>query len=514
MNTPSKRVEMAVVRAPGRGTMEATRRLAMRRLSLASPLTLCLLLAGCSSENASLPRGDSGGDSGSAGSAGSSGSAGGGDGGSGLVAGSSGASGSGGGGDGGSGGSAGSSAGAAGAGGSASGGASGSGSGGGAACEGKGIDTTTYDWTDDVPPSQSPPGGIAVADAPMFVTIGWDDNSYSGLPGSAGTGGMKWATDMIAARHHADGSPIHMTFYLTATYIGVWMSESPTYVKRSWRAALDAGHEVGNHTFSHSHGDAFTLAQWDDEIARCNAWLTKPFDAGEPDGSPSDANGIGAAASELYGFRTPFLEYNAQTFESVKAHGFWYDCSIEEGWQWEQSGGEYNWPYTLDGGSPGHDVLVDWGTKQAIGQYPGLWEMPVYPLVAPPDAEASQYGIQPGLRAKLKGIASWFDEESGKITGFDYNLWVSFQMTKAEFLATLKYSLDLRLAGNRAPFMLGAHTDYYSSKYTGAPASTAEERQQAIEEFVDYALSRPEVRIASVKQILDWMRDPKPRSCL
>jgi hypothetical protein len=128
----------------------------------------------------------------------------------------------------------------------------------------------------------------------------------------------------------------------------------------------------------------------------------------------------------------------------------------------------------------------------------------------PPDSRAAEYGIPPGLRAKMKGIASWFDDASGKVTGFDYNLWVSFQMSKAEVLATLKHSLDLRLAGNRAPFMFGTHTDYYSSKYTAARNATVRERQEAIEEFLDYAASKPEVRIVSTKQILDWVREPVP----
>jgi hypothetical protein len=107
-------------------------------------------------------------------------------------------------------------------------------------------------------------------------------------------------------------------------------------------------------------------------------------------------------------------------------------------------------------------------------------------------------------------VQSWFDVGSGKITGFDFNLWVSFKMTKAEFLATMKYSLDQRLKGNRAPFLFGAHTDYYSSKYTAPPNATVAERQAAIEEFIDYAISKPEVRVTSAKQVLDWIRNPEP----
>jgi hypothetical protein len=83
-------------------------------------------------------------------------------------------------------------------------------------------------------------------------------------------------------------------------------------------------------------------------------------------------------------------------------------------------------------------------------------------------------------------------------------------MTKAEFVATLEYTLDLRIAGNRAPMMIGAHSDIYSSKYTAATSSTAEERQQAMEEFIDYARSKPMVRVVPNQEILEWVRNPQP----
>jgi len=189
---------------------------------------------------------------------------------------------------------------------------------------------------------------------------------------------------------------------------------------------------------------------------------------------------------------------------------FWYDASIEDGYEYDHDGSNFYWPYTLDEGSPGHDILVKWGQKEPITPHAGLWEMPVYPVIVPPDDKCAEYGVPTGLRAKMQQHQSWFDTESGKITGFDYNLWVSFSMTKAEFLATLKYSLDQRLAGNRAPFTFGAHTDYYSSKYTAVPNATLAERQQAIEEFIDYARAKQMVRVTSAKQALDWIRNPSP----
>jgi hypothetical protein len=365
-------------------------------------------------------------------------------------------------------------------------------------------------WTgnDNVAPSANPPSGLSPSQVPMFVSLGFDDNAYSGLSGSSGDGGMDWATAMLAARTNPDASPVRASFFNATVYIGSWMSESPTFVKRAWNSAYKNGNEIGNHTHSHPHGSAFTGSQWQVELETCNDWLSKPFDPNEPNTSPDNTKGAGVSAADIRGFRTPYLEYGDALFSTLKNLGFWYDCSIEEGWQYDQNGKNYFWPFTLNNGSPGHDVQVSWGSKQPITGEAGLWEMPVHPVIVPPDSVAAQYGIEPGLRAKLKSVASWFDKGSGKVTGFDYNLWVSFGLTKAEVLATLKYTFDLRMQGNRAPFLFGAHTDYYSSKYTGAPNASAAERRQAIEEFLDYVLSHPEARVKSYKEILDWVRNP------
>jgi hypothetical protein len=133
--------------------------------------------------------------------------------------------------------------------------------------------------------------------------------------------------------------------------------------------------------------------------------------------------------------------------------------------------------------------------------------MPVYELIVPPDDLAEHYGVEPGLRAKLgaRGLSA-----NGKVTGFDYNPWYGLQTTKAEFLATLKYTLDLRLQGNRAPFLLGVHTMEYSNGWNTAPqgAPSERERQEAIEEFLEYATSIASVRLTSYKAVLDWVRNP------
>jgi peptidoglycan/xylan/chitin deacetylase (PgdA/CDA1 family) len=340
-------------------------------------------------------------------------------------------------------------------------------------------------WTgrDDVAPAQSPPCGLAPEQVPMFVALGFDDN---GQPG-----GMSWAIDMLASRGQA-------SFFVTCSY----GQAGP------WRAAYQAGHEIGNHTVSHATDRGVGASRWLQEMHDCNAYLVDE---------------VGVPLEEIQGFRTPYLRYDDDTLAAVHQVGFRYDTSIEEGYEWDfgpMDGTNYYWPYTLDRGSPGHDVQVGWpgSTLPPITAHPGLWELPVYAVVVPPDDRAADYGIPPGLRADLKRRQAWFSEESGLITGFDYNLWAStavggFAMSKDEVVATLKYTLDQRLAGNRAPFLFGAHTDYYVAAWNGNAAGTPADadRRAAIEEVLDYAASKPEVEIVTYRHVLDWVRNPVPR---
>jgi peptidoglycan/xylan/chitin deacetylase (PgdA/CDA1 family) len=343
------------------------------------------------------------------------------------------------------------------------------------------------DWTgkDNVAASQAPPCGLKPEEVPQFVSIGWDDNGQ--------VGGMTWAVDMLKDRGKA-------SFFLTCTYMQA----------AAWKAAYMAGHEIGNHTVSHATDRNVGLPRWLQEMNDCNKYITEQ---------------VGVPADEIIGFRTPFLKYDTDTLAAVKQVGFRYDTSIEEGYEWDdkanasQDGTNYFWPYTLDNRSPGHTTQVEWGEGlKEIDPQSGLWELPVYAVVVPPDAKCQQYGVEPGLRMKLKQRQTWFDVDGGLITGFDYNLWAStsvggFAMTKAEFVATLKYTLDQRLAGNRSPFLFGAHTDYYVASWNMNAAGTPSEadRRAAIEEFLDYAKMKKEVEITTYKDVLEYVRNPKVR---
>lgn len=307
------------------------------------------------------------------------------------------------------------------------------------------------------------------------------------------------------------------------------VNEDNSFVKKAWHQILVNGNEIGNHTYSHSHGveidwdkmtkkDVFTVEDWKKEINLCTEWLTKPY---KDDVKKDDESvGIGAKKEDIIGFRTPFLECNDATYTALKDLGFQYEAALEEGWQPFEDGTNYVWPFTLDNGAPGEAYTAknDFEHDPFIGKHPGLWEMPAYALVVPSDKICKEYGIKEGFRARMKKTQDYFNEENPKITGLDWNLWFEYYMSKAEFVGIMKYNIDLRLKGNRAPFIFGCHSDIYSSKYnkldmegedTSKLNATVEERRAALKEVMEYALSKPEARLTSMKNILEWLKKPE-----
>ena len=378
---------------------------------------------------------------------------------------------------------------------------------------------------DHCPPSSNPPAGLSPAQVPQFVTIGFDDNGYSGKDPAATPRpyGIAWASHAFASRTNPpgksnrttfDGCPCRCSYYFTSGYVdGVFTADPPDMVKRGWHEAVKiSGHEGGVHTHSHPHGRELSVDAWGAEIDLCVEWLLKPVPYSETDLSKSTRTlGAGLDAAKLVGFRAPYLQYNDNTFAAIAKRGFLYDCSIEEGWQHVLTPANQLWPYTLDEGSPGNKAhqAIDQAVP-LVGSHCGLWEIPVHVVFVPPDELCEHYGVPRGLRASIALRDPSFDPSTGKITGLDWNCLVDCRMTKAEFLATLKYTFDCRYQGNRAPFAFGAHSDVYSDGYTFPPCITARERQEAVEEFLAYVLTKEDVRVVALEDIVHWMRDPKP----
>ena len=333
--------------------------------------------------------------------------------------------------------------------------------------------------------SARPPGGLTPAQAPQFVLLGFDDNPD--------TGPMTWFVDYLQAKRNPagsgktgtfDGGQVRAIFYSNGKY---WSDQSLVAIHRR---ALAEGHEIGNHTQNHENGGRFAEEKWRAEMAACMQTFA---DAGIP-------------AEDMRGFRTPFLAYNAATFAAVAAEGFAYDSSIEEGEHAAQDGTNFLWPYTLGQGSPGNATTFAPDSPKRVGSHPGLWEIPLHVFMIPSDADCARHGVAPGLRARIganlkQAYGAGSGEPAEKISGLDWNVLEAAKCDGPEFLAILKHTLDLRLAGNRAPLMVGGHTALY-------PADKPD-RRKAMEEFIAYALSKPGVRFVTGRQLLEWMRQPQ-----
>jgi hypothetical protein len=328
---------------------------------------------------------------------------------------------------------------------------------------------------DNVAFSQSPPGGLSASQCPMFVMFGFDDNGYAD--------GILWFRNLVKDMKNPDGSAVRATFLLTTLY----GSNDPD-VLAAWKLLAQDGHEIGNHTLDHPHGSGLSESAWSSEISSANTYITQ---------------NLGISAGQIKGFRTPYLEYTPNTMQAVLANGLQYDCSIEfgyNGWQPEVGDPDYPpatsgvwwnsmgstktfkklfWPYTLNNGSPPGNSAVG---NPVIA---GLWEVPVYTYI----------------RADTSGV----------VTGFDFNLWTT--STRAYFASTIKKNFDLRLAGNRSPLLISAHTDYYSSANADAesafPNAHYMDRRGAIEDILTYVRTFPETRIVPISNMIAWMKSPR-----
>jgi hypothetical protein len=406
------------------------------------------------------------------------------------------------------------------------------------------------------------PGCLAPSTIPQLVSVTFDDNfGLEAIPAgtSPSTEGVNWIVQQWgtlknpsatpANPDNFDGTPVHATLYYTSIYATAPSTMVTTTTgsnpgqdnnranHNGWAAAFKAGHEAANHTVNHFNGGPILLgggaccdgrnwaaADWASEMTQCNALLT----------NSSASVGIGAKASDIVGFRAPYLGYNDAMFTAIQNNGFTYDTSLPNCFDDGEDGTNCAWPYTLDNGSPDQQVLarkftgmyggIAWTFPQ-LTNHAGLWEMPPSTLIVPDDSLASQYNFTAGLRSRIPaymagssimpgtpGLAypDIYEASSGKIAGLDYSLLNDAQVQPDEMRAILEYNLDLHLKGNRSPFIFVAHSFNYSNEGSGDTNTPSlairDARQQALLAFVKYALAKPEVRIVNVKDILAWVR--------
>lgn len=369
----------------------------------------------------------------------------------------------------------------------------------------------TKDWVlDTLLPATTPPNDLDPSEVPQFIVVSSDDNGQ--------VDGLKWFSEMMAQKQNPspevsnprtfDGDSIKASLYIAGNVL-----KNNTVVELL-KGLYKRGFEMGNHTTNHvgtvtldwtkeevsSH---LTVKEYTKEVVDCNVGLVEK---------------VGVKRSDIKGFRTPFIAYSDTVLETIDQQAFLYDASIISGNEtWESIGdvGTYFWPYTMEEGTP--SATADNHYTNAfdlyIGKHPGLWEMPVQMFQAPEDSLCEKYGTTPGLRKRITDSVS-YASPNGKVDAVDYNLWSTFKLNKEDHIATLNYSLDKSYYGNRAPLFYVIHSDFYTdnSYYSSSFKSVekAEDRRATLEAFIDYALTKPNVRFVSAEQLIDWLRDPQP----
>jgi MYXO-CTERM domain-containing protein len=397
--------------------------------------------------------------------------------------------------------------------------------------------------------SHTPPGGLDPKNIPQLVSITFDDNF--GLADPASVGGVNDINTFYKGKNNPagagnaddfDGKPIGATFYYTTIYLsdssetvigGKPGEDSMGRNRAAWSTAFENGHEAADHTVNHFNGGVVNIDP--DDCCKPRNWSVADWTAeikAAKDKLIDPTTGVGAKATDVIGFRTPFLGYNDNVFKSLTDQGFAYDTTIPNCFADDEDATKCSWPHTLDNGSPDADVLAQKFTSDTnsgadfqppwtfpkVMSHPGLWELPPTTLVVPPDTEAATYKFTAGLRARVlsnAGVArlpypSIYEKSTGKLAGLDYSILIDAQLTPAEMTAILEYNLDQHIAGNRSPIVFIAHSHLYAYSSPDDNPDTPSKairdaRWKGLTDFITYALTKPEVRIVPAKDILAWV---------
>lgn len=357
-------------------------------------------------------------------------------------------------------------------------------------------------------PDTLPPADLAIENTPQFIFIGSDDQMN--------TGGFEAVLDMVknyknpqgkGKKETRDGEPVRFSFYSNTQY------QNPYWMELHQRA-FDEGHELGLHTKTHPFiGSSYQAIN---ELSQNLSEMTLKYYGYWDNNLNKWIETCDTIFDKLIftGVRSPYLYVSDYVFDALDELNLRYDCSIEEGMsEGITSPNGFVWPYTADGGAtPGWRYLADTvGTiPNTLTSHPGKWVIPAYPLFWIPDSLRTQYGITRADYDKYKNDNGTLQTNGGKgemgvsldgtkVSGLDYDAWYVQRWSGHELAMTLLYNLKLRLAGNRVPMTFCIHSNYYDNN---------PDRLAGLKEFIDSALTYPDVRFVTGNQLIDWMENP------
>ncbi|MGW4569115.1 hypothetical protein ACWEN3_44590 [Streptomyces sp. NPDC004561] len=323
-------------------------------------------------------------------------------------------------------------------------------------------------YTGRQPNQPDPPTALEPGETPpQFVVFSWDG------AGEVGTGLFQRFLELARA-HEA-----HMTFFLSGLYllpedkkrlyqppnnpvgasdIGYLTDEhlkaTLKYVGQAWLE----GHEIGTHFNGHfcegpgSVAD-WTSSQWRWEIEQARSFVKSwKTNTGWHDRPPLPFD----YDKELVGGRTPCLLGQESLLPVARALGWRYDAS--------SPGGVQRWP-----------------RKQG-----GVWDLPLQGIPFPGHS-FEVLSMDWNMLANQSG-------NSTRAPSYNYSYW------RAQATQSYMAGFDRAYETNRAPMFIGNHFEEWNG---GIYMDAAEEALRQI-------AGRPEVRLVSFRQFVDWLDAQDP----
>ena len=256
---------------------------------------------------------------------------------------------------------------------------------------------------------------------------------------------MPQANGLFANRRNPNGCPAKATWFAQAWY-------SDPFLATKWYAE---GNEIADHSVTHTPPSTFSY----EEFEGFRAW----------------ANGLaGIPRGQIKGGRFPLRNYTVEAFNNLRKMGFEWDATLAA------SANERIWPYTMDYG-----VVTDCGGQMGIcGKQldaKGLWEVPMYSVQGGPGGTH---------------LMDVFNDPS-----------ISNPMDPEEVTNIYRSTFDSHYANGRVPFGVYLHPVWIGpANPPSIPEGSA--KRKALNDFLDYAMSRPNVWMVTPSQLIQYMKNP------
>jgi hypothetical protein len=198
---------------------------------------------------------------------------------------------------------------------------------------------------------------------PQIVMITWDDAVQCGQGGCVPPLKSSELEFLTKGLKNPNGSPYLYTFFTRQ------LSTDYSLVENYFAD----GHEIADHTVTHGVDQQPNAISY---LEHCNNTQWEAEILGQLSNIEAGTGGV-IKKKDIKGFRCPDLSTNEEMFRVLnKETDILYDssCAVIPSAQHSQEGAQQVWPFTMDYGFDGVNQKV-------TGHYPGLWEVPINPII-------------------------------------------------------------------------------------------------------------------------------------